>query len=86
MVHQFRFTMIRDRETISVPPELAVVIHMDGQGPLATKYSTWGALTAGAEKQGWHWGWKNFFDEDYPLATPEQVLELDPLVVFVSYQ
>ena len=86
MVHQFRFTMIRDRETISVPPELAVVIHMDGQGPLATKYSTWGALTAGAEEQGWHWGWKNFFDEDYPLATPEQVLELDPLVVFVSYQ
>ena len=86
MVHQFRFTMIRDRETISTPPELAVVIHMDGQGPLATKYETWGALTAGTDEQGWHWGWKNFFDEDSPLATPEQVLELSPLVVFVSYQ
>ena len=86
MVHQFRFTMIRDRETISTPPELAVVIHMDGQGPLATKYETWGALTAGTDDQGWHWGWKNFFDEDSPLATPEQVLELSPLVVFVSYQ
>ena len=86
MVHQFRFTMIRDRETISTPPELAVVIHMDGQGPLATKYETWGALTAGTDEQGWHWGWKNFFDEDSPLATPEQVLELTPLVVFVSYQ
>ena len=86
MVHQFRFTMIRDRETIATPPELAVVIHMDGQGPLATKYETWGALTAGIDEQGWHWGWKNFFDEDSPLATPEQVLELSPLVVFVSYQ
>ena len=86
MVHQFRFTMIRDRETIATPPELAVVIHMDGQGPLATKYETWGALTAGTDDQGWHWGWKNFFDEDSPLATPEQVLELSPLVVFVSYQ
>ncbi|MDE0602243.1 MAG: hypothetical protein OXI56_10675 [bacterium] len=86
MVHQFRFTMIRNRETISTPPELAVVIHMDGQGPLATKYETWGALTAGTDEQNWHWGWKNFFDEDSPLATPEQVLELTPLVVFVSYQ
>ena len=86
MVHQFRFTMIRNRSTISTPPELAVLIHMDGQGPLATKYETWGALTAGTEEQGWHWGWKNFFDEDSPLATPEQVLELSPLVVFVSYQ
>lgn len=86
MVHQFRFTMIRDRATISTPPELAVVIHMDGQGPLATKYETWGALTAGTDEQGWHWGWKNFFDEDSPLATPEQVLELSPLVIFVSYQ
>ena len=86
MVHQFRFTMIRNRDTIVTPPELAVLIHMDGQGPLATKYETWGALTAGTGDRGWHWGWKNFFDEDSPLATPEQVLELSPLVVFVSYQ
>ena len=78
MVHQFRFTMIRDRETIATPPELAVVIHMDGQGPLATKYETWGALTAGTDDQGWHWGWKNFFDEDSPLANPEQVPGIEP--------
>ena len=86
MVHQFRFSMIRDRELVSTPPELAVLIHMDGQGPLATKYETWEALVAGAEDQGWHWGWKNFFDEDSPLATPGEVLELTPLPVYVSYQ
>ena len=41
---------------------------------------------AGTEDQGWHWGWKNFFDEDSPLATPGEVLELTPRPVYVSYQ
>ncbi len=86
MVHQFRLSMIRNRELLSVPPELAVAIQMDGQGLLNTKYNTWGVLVAGATDQGWHWGWKNFFDEDSPMATPEQVLELTPLPFFVSYQ
>lgn len=86
LVHQFRFDMIRNREAISTPPELAVMIHMDGQGPLATKYSTWGALVANTEEQNWYWGWKNFFDEDSPMATSEQVLELTPLPLYVSFQ
>ena len=86
LVHQFRFSMIRNREAISTPPELAVMIHMDGQGPIATKYSTWGALTADTEERNWYWGWKNFFDEDSPMATSEQVLELTPLPLYVSFQ
>ena len=42
-----RFSMITHRETIETPPELAVVIQMDGQGTLATKYNTWNVLTKG---------------------------------------
>ncbi len=86
IVHQFRLDMIRNRELITVPPELAVVIHMDGQGPLTTKYNTWSVLLVGTEDREWFWGWKNFFDEDAPLATPQQVLVLEPTPVFVSYQ
>jgi len=86
LVHQFRFSMISDRETIQTPPELAVVIQMDGQGPLTTKYQTYDVLTAGTEDSGWLWGWKNFYDEDSPTATPEQTLEVDPQPVFISYQ
>jgi hypothetical protein len=85
ILHQFRHTMLPDRDTIEAPPELAVVVHMDGQGPIGTKYETYDSLTAGAEDR-WLWGWKNFYDEDHPTPTPEQVLELDPLPVFVSYQ
>ena len=86
IVHQFRFSMITNRDLIEIPTELAVVIQMDGQGSLASKYETWGALTRGVEESELRWGWKNFYDEDSPTATPAQVLELTPAPVFVSYQ
>jgi hypothetical protein len=86
LIHQFRFSMITDRETIEAPSELAVVIQMDGQGPLSTKYLTYDQLTADTENAVWRWGWKNFYDEDSPRATPEQTLAVDPEPVFISYQ
>ena len=86
MIHQFKLTMITERETLKSPAELAVVIQMDGQGPLGTKFDTFAALTAGADDVGWRWGWKNFYDEDTPTATPEQTLTADPQPVFISYQ
>jgi hypothetical protein len=85
VLHQFRFSMLPDRDNIVAPPELAVVVHMDGQGPIGTKYETYGAITAGVEDR-WLWGWKNFYDEDQPTPTPAQVLDLDPLPVLVTYQ
>ena len=86
IVHQFRFSMITNRNLIESPPELAVVIQMDGQGGLGAKYNTWGTLTRDTEESGFRWGWKNFYDEDFPTATPAQVLDLTPVPVFVSYQ
>ena len=86
LVHQFRFSMITNREKIETPPELFTVIQMDGQGPLSTKYDTYAAITEGQEGAGWAWGWKNFYDEDSPTATPAQVLAVEPTPVFVSYQ
>ena len=86
LLHQFKFTMLPDREDIVGRPELAMVLQMDGQGPLATKYETWRALTTGAEDAPWLWGWKSFYDEDSPMATPEQVLALEPQIVLISFQ
>ena len=86
IVHQFRLDMISSRSTLKTPPELAVMIHMDGQGSLGSKYNTWNFLTAGVDDGRWWWGWKNFFDEDFPLARPEQVLDLRPVAYFVSFQ
>ena len=86
IVHQFRFSMITNRDLIETPPELAVVIQMDGQGSQAAKHNTWDVLTRETEDRGFRWGWKNFYDEDSPIASPAQVLELTPAPVFVSYQ
>jgi hypothetical protein len=88
LLHQFRLDMIENRDQLLTRPELATVIQMDGQGPLHTKYETWSALTAGTENLGVSWGWKNFYDEDTPRggATPAEVLALDPVPVYVSYQ
>ncbi len=86
IVHQFRLDMISNRNQIETPPELAVLIQMDGQGPLTSKYNTWNVLTREFDADQFHWGWKNFYDEDSPMATTEQVLDLTPYPAFVSYQ
>ncbi|MYA86079.1 MAG: hypothetical protein F4Y12_10895 [Acidimicrobiaceae bacterium] len=86
IVHQFRFSMITNREQIETPPELAVMIHMDGQGSLSAKYNTWNTLTGEPDADHFYWGWKNFYDEDSPMATPEQVLARSPKIFYVSFQ
>lgn len=87
LLHQFEDQMLRDRDSIKTPSELAVVIQMDGQGTIPDKYSTWNRITDGWEGFRWRYGWKNFYDEDIPgPIPPSEVLELVPGVVYVSYQ
>jgi hypothetical protein len=85
ILHQFRLSMLQDRDTIEIPDEVAAVVHADGQGPQGQKLETWQVLTRGAEDR-WHWGWKNFYDEDPVVAEPGYILDLEPEVVFVTYQ
>jgi len=88
LLHQFREFMLQDRETIMTPPELQVIIQMDGQGAVPDKYNTWAILTGGWETHPWAWGWKNFYDEDIPGGgiSPTDVLQLVPSAAYVSYQ
>jgi hypothetical protein len=86
IIHQFRLSMITNRHLIETPPELAVMIHMDGNGTQGSKDGTWNTLTAQSDADGFYWGWKNFYDEDYPTATPAQVLDHTPTPLFVSFQ
>jgi hypothetical protein len=88
VLHQFNLDMIENREQIRTPPELAVVVHVDGQGPLGSKYGTWNQILEaprGPDQVLW-WGWKNFIDEDFPTATAGQVNAVDPLPVVVTFQ
>jgi hypothetical protein len=86
LLHQFQIRMIPERDQVVLHPELAITVQMDGQGALATKYGTWAALTTTADAARFWWGWKNFYDEDVPMATPAEVLDLTPVVYLVSFQ
>ncbi|MFW2383858.1 MAG: hypothetical protein ACN4GZ_19055 [Acidimicrobiales bacterium] len=88
ILHQFQERMLPDRELVKTPSEIAVVVHVDGQGSLGSKYGTWAAMLdapTNPEQQLW-WAWKNFIDEDFPTATPGQVNAVEPLPVIVTYQ
>lgn len=86
VLHQFRLSMIQDRSSLESHPELDVLIHVDGQGSQPDKQATWKALHQDAP-EGVHWGWKNFFDEDAPMLSPEQTMaDVQPTPSLVTYQ
>ena len=87
VLHQFQLRMLQDRASIDTSrPELAMLIHADGQGAQPDKQATWSALHRDAPA-GIAWGWKNFYDEDTPMLTPEQTMqEVSPLPDLVTYQ
>lgn len=87
VLHQFQLRMIKDRAAIDMSrPEIGMVIHADGQGSQPAKQDTWNALREGAPA-GIAWGWKNFYDEDLPVLTPEQTMrQVSPVPDLVTYQ
>jgi hypothetical protein len=88
VLHQFKLSMITDRARLDTShPELATVIHVDGQGGQAAKDATYRALTTLDPPEGVWWGWKNFYDEDIPgLRSPEDTLAVEPAPVLITFQ
>ncbi|WNV85175.1 hypothetical protein [Umezawaea sp. Da 62-37] len=87
VVHQFRLSMIRDEPSLVTDhDELAVLIHMDGQGTTGQKTATWNSVVAARPDEGVPLGWKNFYDEDHPMLTPEQTMGYRPTPTMISYQ
>jgi hypothetical protein len=88
VLHQFRLSMIDGRDRLDTShPELAVVLHADGQGTQGNKQATWHTLHEDLPHGQLFWGWKNFYDEDHPMLTPQQtVAEVSPTPSLISYQ
>ena len=85
MLHQFRTTMIVDRQRLNTGhDELATLVHADGFGAQAMKMNTWNTLRQSAPNV--FWGWKNFIDEDRPMLDPAHTMHVSSDIVFVSYQ
>jgi hypothetical protein len=86
VLHQFSLSMIRGEQHLDTRyQDLAILIHMDGQGTPAAKQRTWQAITTAAPA-GVFFGWKNFFVEDHPMMSPQQTMARTPRLSMVSYQ
>lgn len=87
VLHQFQTQMIRGRDHVRTNhPELATVIHVDGQGPPAAKHNTWRHIRQDAPPNV-EWGWKNFIDEDAPMLTPKKTWkQVRPHPGLITYQ
>ena len=87
VLHQFRLDMLPGRERLDMSrDELAIMVHADGQGGQGAKQATWRVLQQDAPAGMW-WGWKNFYDEDLPMLTPEQTIsDVAPVPQLISYQ
>jgi len=87
LLHQFQDEMLPNRDQIEAPPELALVIQMDGLGTIPEKNTSWARTTATWEVDQFEYGWKNFFDEDIPGPLgPQDILQLVPSTVYISFQ
>ncbi len=86
VIHQFQLAMITGESSLDTShDDLAIVIHMDGQGTPTVKQDTWNAVTAAAPR-GVFFGWKNFLVMDHPMLTPGQTMTKAPVPVMISYQ
>jgi hypothetical protein len=86
VLHQFQLAMLTGERYLDTSHgDLAIVIHMDGQGTPRVKQGTWNAVTAAAPR-GVFFGWKNFLVKDHPMLTPRQTMAETPAPVMISYQ
>lgn len=88
VLHQFRASMIPDRDKIKDWPELAETLQMDGTGigPNGNndKLKVYGILVP--ENTRFYPGFKVFYKQDYDPLSPAEVMALKPRPVFISYQ
>jgi hypothetical protein len=86
VLHQFQLQMIRGEPQLNTShDDLAILIHMDGQGTPGEKEATWDAVTGAAPRRVF-FGWKNFLVKDHPMLTPAQTMTKAPTPVMISYQ
>jgi hypothetical protein len=84
VVHRFTQRMLTNSDRITVDPRVQVVIDMDGFGGRPLKRSVYRDFVVKEPVQ--FTGFKLFYRNDQPLMTPDEVLSLSPVPVYIQYQ
>lgn len=89
VVHRYTQKMMTNYQNIKPLPEVQVVIHMDGWGGAAKKINTYKQFVHKEPVQfaGFKLFYKNdVFEKGTVLMTPEQLLKLNPIPLYIQYQ
>jgi hypothetical protein len=84
IVHRFTRPMLTNQEQIRLDPRVQVVIDMDGFGAPFLKRDSYRRYVFEHPVQ--FTGFKIFYKNDKPQLTPEEVMKLVPVPVFIMYQ
>jgi hypothetical protein len=84
VVHQFTDNMIRDKQLLTLRPEVALTLNVDGFGTVPVKVAKYRDFAAGRPRT--HDGFKLFYREDPVLMQPRQVLRIRPRPELVVYE
>ena len=89
VVHRFTENMVTNYRQIKPLPQVEIVMNMDGWGRKANKIATYKEFIASQPVQ--FTGFKLFFKEDTQkpgsiLITPEEILKLRPIPIYIQYQ
>ncbi len=89
VVHRFTGPMVTNYKEIKKTPEVQIVMHMDGWGEPAKKINTYKSFIYSQPVQ--FTGFKLFYKNDLKrppnvMMTPEQLMKLKPMPVYIQYQ
>jgi len=89
VVHRFTQGMVTNYKDIKTTPEVQVVMHMDGWGEPAKKVNTYKTFIHREPVQ--FTGFKIFYKNDLKrapnkLMTPDDLMKLKPMPVYIQYQ
>jgi hypothetical protein len=89
VVHRFTKKMVTNYQNIKLRPEVQIVMHMDGWGEPELKKGTYRHFIYSEPVQ--FTGFKLFYKNDLKkapnrLMTPEELLKLKPVPVYIQYQ
>lgn len=89
VVHRYTQNMLTNYQNIKPLPEVEIVINMDGWGEKAKKISTYKQFIYPEPVQ--FTGFKLFYKNDTltpgsSLFTPEELLKLNPIPIYIQYQ
>ena len=84
IVHRFRHEMIRDDDKVKPIEGVQLVIDMDGFGHPGLKIDSYTIFIT--DKDPEYAGIKIFYDQDVPVMSAEEVLDLGPPPDYIMYQ